>query len=149
MIVAFDPGVTTGVAVATVVDGEYRFESFQLDEVGLYEWVDAHCSDFEHFQVEKFIITQASAKKDVVYDSLYLIGYLRYVAWRCQIPSVSYTKPADVMAAFSDTALKRAKMHNPGKVHANDAMRHLAYHLVVTHKIPGAQFLSKDDDDTT
>jgi hypothetical protein len=148
VIVAFDPGVTTGVATAELVDGEFVFDSFQLGEIEFYEWVDLHCSDFDHFQVERFIITQASAKKDVVYDSLYLIGYLRYVAWRCGVPT-SYTKPADVMAPFPDDALKRANLHKPGKVHANDAMRHLAYHLVVTKQIPGAQFLSKDDDDTT
>ena len=150
MIVAFDPGVTTGVATAKLYgDNEWTVDSFQLNETELYDWVDSHCDQFDHFQIERFIITPATAKKVVVYDSLYLIGYLRYVAWRCQIPTTSYTKAADVMAAFTDESLKMAGLHTPGKVHANDAMRHLSYHLVVSHKMPGSRFLLKDNDDTT
>lgn len=135
MIAAFDPGVTTG--VAWWHEGE--FGSTQFDEHDLYCWVDSHCSDIEHSQVESFIIRP---RTQVVYDSLYIIGYLRYAAWRCDFP-ISMTKPADVMAPFPDSALKLAGWHTPGKVHANDAARHLAHHMVRRRLISGSAFLGK------
>lgn len=138
LLAAFDPGVTTG--VAWLRDGVFGADQF--DEYSLYEWVDSQCELFNHVQIEQFIITSATIRKARVYDSLYLIGYLRYCAWRCGFP-VAFTKPADVMAPFSDAALKRAKMHTPGKEHANDAARHLAYHMVQKKLISGSVFLPK------
>lgn len=139
LVAAFDPGVTTGVATW---NGE-TFDSFQLDEVGVYEWVDEQCENFAHHQIEQFVINASTVRKTIVYDSLYIIGFLRYARWRCIIPTIAYTKPADVMAPFPDAALKRAGWHKPGKGHANDAARHLAYHQVRTGKMSGALFLPK------
>lgn len=138
MIAAFDPGVTTG--VAWIVDGV--FDSAQFTEHEFYRWVDERCELFEHQQIEQFVINAATIRKTVIYDSLYLIGYLRYCSWRCGFP-ISFTKPSDVMSSFDDAALKRAKMHKPGMGHANDAARHLAHLLVRTHKISGSIFLPK------
>lgn len=138
LIAAFDPGVTTG--VAWLADGV--FDSAQFSEHDLYRWVDDRCEMFDHVQIEKFIINQATIRTDVVYDSVYVIGYLRYAAWRCGFPT-TFTKPADVMAPFPDVALKRAKMHKPGLIHANDAARHLAHHLVKTRQMSGSTFLPK------
>lgn len=139
IIVALDPGTTTG--VATLTDGV--FDSFEVDEVGLYEWIDAHCEDMAHLQVEQFVINASTVRKTIVYDSLYLIGFLRYAAWRCLIPVTAYTKPADVMQTFPDSALKRVGWHTPGRGHSNDAARHLAYFAVRTGKMSGALFLPK------
>lgn len=136
LIAAFDPGVTSG--VAWLADGV--FDSAQFDEVGLYEWVDARCEQFDHVQIEKFIINAATIRTNVVYDSVYIIGYLRYAAWRCGFKT-AFTKPSDVMAPFNDAALKRANMHKPGLVHANDASRHLAHNLVKTRQMSGKVFL--------
>lgn len=133
MIVAFDPGVTTGVATWQAD----TFDSFQLDEHELYRWVDDRCEDIDTTQVESFIIRPHT---QVVYDSLYIIGYLRYAAWRCGF-TVEFTKPADVMAPFPDAALKRANWFTPGKGHANDAARHLAHHLVRNRMMDAKVFL--------
>jgi hypothetical protein len=138
LIAAFDPGVVTG--VAWITDGE--FHSAQFDEHELYRWVDERCELFDHVRIESFIINAATIRKTVVYDSLYLIGYLRYSAWRCGFP-YSFTKPADVMASFPDAALKRANMHKPGLGHANDAARHLAHYLVKTGAVKASVFLPK------
>lgn len=140
LIVAFDPGVTTGVAWYRT-DSE-TFHSCELSEHEVYELVDGLCEAIDHVQIEKFVITQATTKKVVVYDSLYLIGYLRYAAWRCGFTS-DMTKPADVMAPFADSALKRVGWHKPGMGHANDAARHLAHHLVKTRQMSGGAFLQK------
>jgi len=147
MIVAIDPGVTTGVAwyITHTMVGEtepvaYKFYSEQMDEHTFYRWIDGHCSFFTHLQCEAFIINAATVRKTVVYDSLYLIGYLRYKAFQTNFP-MEFSKPADVMASFPDAALKRAGMFNKGKGHANDAARHLAYHLVKTRQLSGSLFL--------
>lgn len=138
ILAAFDPGVTTG--VAWLVDGEFHSAEFQEHE--FYEWVDERCELFEHQRIEQFVINAATVKKTIVYDSLYLIGYLRYCAWRCDFP-ISFSKPADVMASFPDAALKRADMHKPGLGHANDAARHLAHYLVKNGLVKGSVFLPK------
>lgn len=138
LIAGFDPGTTTGVAW---FDGD-EFHATQFSEAELYEWVDERCELFAHAQIEKFIINQRTIRTTVVYDSLYLIGYLRYAAWRCGFP-VDFTKPSDVMAPFPDAALKRAGMHTPGKEHANDAARHLARYMVATKRMDGKLFLPR------
>lgn len=143
-IAAFDPGVTTG--VAWLEDGV--FHSDQFNEHEFYEWVDGRCYQLAHAQIESFIINSGTVKKTIVYDSLYLIGYLRYCAYRCGF-KIEFSKPADVMAAFPDVALKRAKMHYPGHGHANDAARHLARHMVKTRMISGSVFLPQGDERTS
>lgn len=141
LIAAFDPGVTTGVAW---LEGEV-FHSAEFTEHELYQWVDDRCEVFSHVQIESFIINAGTVKKTIIYDSLYLIGYLRYCAYRCGFP-FEFSKPADVMAAFPDTALKRAGMHYRGHGHANDAARHLARHMVKNRMISGSVFLPESDD---
>lgn len=135
---AFDPGTTTG--VAWLDNGV--FGSAQFDEHELYMWVDSHCERIFHAQAESFIVRP---RTQVVYDSLYIIGYLRYAAWRCGF-DLDFTKPADVMAPFPDEALKRANWHKPGKVHANDAARHLAHRAVRNRSMDASIFLPKGHD---
>lgn len=95
MIVAIDPGVTTG--VAWHVGG--NFYADQFDEHAFYRWIDLHAADITHCQIEMFVINAATVRKTIVYDSLYLIGYLRYKAFQCNFP-IGLSKPADVMASF-------------------------------------------------
>lgn len=140
LVVAVDPGVTTGLATVTGKD-DSTFKSWQVDEAEMYQWFDMHGQEIKHVQCEKFTITAATIRKTVVYDSLYLIGYLRYAAYRNGF-TLAFTKPADVMAPFPDVALKRAGMHTPGLGHANDAARHLA-HYMVRHGRSGSDFLPK------
>ena len=137
-VMAFDPGVTTG--VAWVEGGEFHSEQFTEHE--LYDWIDEICEQLDHVRIEQFVINAGTVKKTIVYDSLYIIGYLRYCAYRCGF-GTSFTKPADVMATFTDAALKRANMHKPGAGHANDAARHLAHYLVKSGAMKGSVFLPK------
>lgn len=138
MIIAFDPGTTTG--VAWIENGEFHGEQFT--ETELYENIDEWCERIGHARIEQFVINAATIRKTVVYDSLYLIGYLRYCAWRCGF-EISFSKPADVMSSFPDAALKRADMFTKGKPHANDAARHLAHFLVKNGFVKGSVFLPK------
>lgn len=141
VVVAVDPGVTTGLAWVTGHD-DRSFHSIQVTESEMYHWFDSASTSIRHVQCEAFTITAATVKKTIVYDSLYLIGYLRYCARRDGW-TLAFTKPADVMQSFPDVALKRAGMHQPGQGHANDAARHLA-HYMVRHGRSGSDFLPKE-----
>lgn len=138
LIAAFDPGVTTG--VAWLLDN--TFHSQQFTEPELYQWVDDRCHEFDHVQIEQFLINAGTIRKTIVMEPIWITGYLRYAAWRCGFPT-AMTKPADVMKAFDDAALKRAGMHFPGHGHANDAARHLAAWMVKTRLVSGSVFLPK------
>jgi len=147
MIIAIDPGVTTGVAwqITRHHGGDMPFDatlfqSDEFDEHTFYRWIDQRAGDITHCQIEQFVINAATVRKTIVYDSLYLIGYLRYKAFQHNFP-IGFTKPADVMRPFPDVALKRAGMFNKGKGHANDAARHLAHYLVSTRRMSGSVFL--------
>jgi len=142
MIIAIDPGVTTGVArwVPEYFDGP--FQSYQFTEHEFYGWIDEQADTIGHCQIEKFTINAATVKKTVVYDSVYLIGYLRYKSWLHGFP-IGFTNPSDVMGPFPDAALKRAGMFKAGQGHANDAARHLAHYLVRSRILSGSLFLPK------
>ena len=141
VVVAVDPGVTTGLAWVTGRD-DRSFHSIQVTEHEMYHWFDTNSASIKHVQCEAFTINAATIRKTVVYDSLYLIGYLRYCSHRDGW-ALAFTKPADVMSSFPDVALKRASMHTPGLGHANDAARHLA-HYMVRHGRSGSDFLPKE-----
>lgn len=142
MILAIDPGVTTGVAVWDhgLWPGDDSFFSDQYNEHDFYQLIENHATGITHLQCESFIINAGTVRKTVVYDSLYLIGFLRYMAHKHGF-TMGFTKPADVMGPFPDAALKRAGMFNKGKGHANDAARHLAHYLVSTRQLSGSRFL--------
>lgn len=139
-ICAFDPGTLTGVTCWRVGTGLIYAE--QLTVEALYEWVDENCSSIDHAQIEKFTISAATLKKARVDDPLDVIGYLKYAAWRCGFPT-RFSKPADVMASFTDAALKRAGMFTKGKQHANDAARHLARSLVLDRHVDPKIFMER------
>lgn len=141
IIYAFDPGKITGVARwDTVGDSCSHFWSGQFTVEELYEFVDGKCEELEVAQVEKFTISAGTVRKAPEPDPLDVIGYLKYAAWRCGF-EIRWTKPADVMATFPDAALKKGGMFTPGKGHANDSARHLAWYLVKNRIRPASDFL--------
>jgi hypothetical protein len=137
VIYAFDPGKITGVATWSLGGG---FWSGQFTVHELYEYVDAACERIGYAQIERFTISAGTIRKAPEPDPLDVIGYLKYAAWRCDF-KIGWTKPADVMRSFPDGALRKAGMYLPGKGHANDAARHLAWHLVQNRLRPASDFL--------
>lgn len=137
MIYAFDPGKITGVAIWDEEEGFWA-DQFTVEE--LYNYVDDACERIGFAQIEKFTISAGTIRKAPESDPLDIIGYLKYAAWRCGFP-IGWTKPPDVMATFTDAALKKAGMFTRGKGHANDAARHLAWYLVKNGIRPASDFL--------
>lgn len=137
-VYAFDPGTLTGVVVWDADNGLTYAD--QLNVFDLYAFVDERCADIMHAQIERFTISERTIKASRVDDPLDVIGYLKYAAWRCEFPW-EFSKPSDVMATYTDAALKRAGLFTKGKGHANDAARHLARHLVRARLIDPKVFL--------
>lgn len=137
IIYAFDPGKLTGVATWA---GNGTFHAYQLTVEELYSFVDSACELIDFAQIEKFTISTRTTKVSRETEPLDVIGYLRYAAWRCGFP-IGWSKPADVMSTFTDASLKKAGMFTPGKGHANDAARHLAWYLVKNGVRPASDFL--------
>lgn len=141
LIYAFDPGKITGVTIWNTEPGDWpQFWADQLAVTDLYEYVDAVCEQMEFAQIEKFTISAGTIRKAPESDPLDVIGYLKYAAWRCGF-EIGWTKPADVMSTFTDASLKKAGMFTPGKGHANDSARHLAWYLVKNRIRPASDFL--------
>lgn len=141
LIIAFDPGKITGVAMwegTTAEDADFTADQYTVED--LYVAVDEWCDTMDFAQIEKFTISQATIRKAAESDPLDVIGYLKYAAWRCGF-QIGWSKPADVMKTFPDAALKKAGMFTPGKGHANDATRHLAWYLVKNKIRPAGDFL--------
>lgn len=138
LIFAFDPGKLTGVAVWETDTREFWADQLEMEP--LYEYVDSACGDFDFAQIEKFTITQATIRKARESAPMDVIGYLKYAAWRCGF-ECGWSMPAEVMKTFPDEALKKAGMFTRGKGHANDAARHLAWHLVKNKLRPAGDFL--------
>lgn len=139
IIAAFDPGTTTGIAWWS--NGEFHADQFDID--GTYDWVDTRVRLFDHFQIEKFTISERTIRAARVDDPLDIIGFLKYKARKGRFP-FQFSLPATVMNAFPDVALRRASMFTKGKGHANDAARHLAYCLVKNKTLSGSLFLPDD-----
>lgn len=138
IIFSFDPGKTTGVAW---YDTETEvFGSAQLTVEEIYEFVDEHCERIEFAQIERFVITERTIKAAREDEPMDVIGYLKYAAWRCGF-KVGWSLPADVMQSFPDAALRKAGMFARGMDHANDAARHLAWHLVKNKYKKAGEFL--------
>jgi len=63
-------------------------------------------------------------------DALEVIGALRYLCWRCEVP-FELQSPADAKRFSTDEKLKKLGWYTPTPDgHANDAQRHLLLGLV-------------------
>lgn len=85
--------------------------------------------DAVHFQIERFTITSATAKKGAQPEPLYVIGALEYLATKYHA-TFDFSLPSQVMKLFPDPVLKKLSLFIKGKGHANDAARHAAFYLL-------------------
>jgi hypothetical protein len=132
MIVAIDPGGTTGFSGATD-DGLLVFAD-QLPPFEFQEWLYAYATALGpllHLVVERFTITQRTIKLSRAgsYDAIEVIGHARWVSHHFCDRDITMQQPADVMNLFPDARLKALGWHQKGRPHANDSLRHLAWYL--------------------
>jgi hypothetical protein len=126
IILAFDPGLTTGWAALDLDSG--GFISGQTEgRHAFYRQVEAAIAGGALVEAvgEKYTITQRTAKLSAQYDALYIIGMMDYLSEKCGFPLTLQT-PAQAKAFATDAKLKAVGWYTPTKGgHANDASRHL------------------------
>lgn len=138
MILAVDPGGTCGFAYTYCdeIDDSTTCLPFaeQLPPQEFLVWAHSSVGDLTvvpdlELVVEKFTITQRTLTNSPQHDAIEVIGALRYLMRAYREAELVMQQPAEVMRLFSDTRLKELGWYRPGKVHANDALRHLGYRL--------------------
>lgn len=124
-LLSLDPGGTTGYAVM-----EYTSEDVRLVESGqISDGLEGFISEWREGQrydaivCEDFILRPSVKFPDL--SPVYIIGALEVLARAYQI---TYQPPSS-KPMCTDTVLKRLKMYQVGKPHANDAIRHAIIYL--------------------
>jgi len=124
-VVALDPGVTTGIATYVHVKGEDEFRSFHIEprkyqhpHEALY---DVLCA-LNPKKIVYEVFHHRQNMSNVVFTGVEYIGVIELVGQLRCLDIVKIT-PSDGKGFWDDRKLKVIGAHNPGHVHANDAMR--------------------------
>lgn len=157
MILAIDPGLTTGWATWNTPVRPGQFESGMVKgRYEFYEWFYGLMRMYYHeaagynnarvappFQIvmEKFTITLATARKSPQPDPLYIIGHVDGIAQRDGIP-LDFQLPSEAMTFATNEKLRAIDWYKPGPDHPNDAARHLLL-WIYKHKPDGTTLLRK------
>jgi hypothetical protein len=132
-LLAIDPGLATGVAYLDIEDpmepiiiGSYELvpEEFY---VMVEEILEEHGSNVR-VVIERFIVSEETAKKSQQPWSLELIGVTRKECWKNGTTMV-LQKPSDKEFATNEKLRHVGFWHVGGDGHANDAFRHALVYL--------------------
>ena len=132
LIIAVDPGKTTGIAVYDATNKSL----IGTEQIGdLYDTI-TYIEDWMYTTIvcESYTITPATMKKSRQNYSLEMIGVLRYLTQKHDAKFLLQT-PAAAKSFSTDDKLKRLDWYVPGQDHANDALRHLLLYLATTNQI--------------
>ena len=125
MIIALDPGVTTGFAIHHY-DDSIKTDQVKCSHRAFYDLLvqfDPSEIVFERFTYQR--------RDKVVLYPVEVIGVIRLFAEQFEIPLYAQT-PSSAMNLFTDEKIKKMGLWTPGLVHGMDALRHLLYYMVVT-----------------
>lgn len=132
MILALDPGGTTGLAwirdvkdkvVCSLQVGPYEHHS------ELWDFLTVNAP--EHIVCESFTYRNGLAKADLI--PVEYIGVIRLWCERKERPMTMQT-PSMAKKFFDDKKVKAAGLWKPSMPHAMDAVRHLLYYITFTLK---------------
>lgn len=133
-IFAFDPGKTTGWALAEVENGDVLNITYGEDApfvvcARIDAWFRAYGERLQPVG-EKYTITARTATLSQQHDALEIIGVARYLAWKHDCQEL-LLQPTNTKKFSTDKRLKAMGWwHKGGGGHANDALRHLMGYLV-------------------
>lgn len=123
-VLAVDPGKTTGWCLWDKDTGDLKFgEEQQFEFCSRAEALIADKS-LDAVVCEAFIITVATAKKTQAPWSLEIIGLLRYLCEKYEVPFILQT-PSDAKRFSTNEKLKSIGWYVRGQGHATDSHRHL------------------------
>lgn len=139
LYVAIDPGETTGLATYSEPKGWHRLQMGpQLHHLALLDWLRAEKPDV--IICEQFFFQRRREK--VILTSKEYIGVVQ-LYWQMRARAAIRSNPdADAvrtvklvmqspsdMLFWDDKRLQTLSLYIPGKVHANDATRHMLYYF--------------------
>ena len=133
MIVALDPGATTGIAYYDETQNKFYTAQLEHDK-----YPHPHEILFDTLTSLKpnAIVYESFLhrhKTGVIYDGVQYSGVIELWAELHGVPVVKYNSGYG-KAFWKDDKIKRMALWVPGKKHAMDAMRHLLNHLMKTNK---------------
>ncbi len=139
MIVAVDPGKTTGIAEYAPHLGKFDSYEMGFDETCAFveNRLSAESYDVELVS-EAFIITPNTGKNSQAPWSLELIGVMRYLSRTKIGRDLVLQMPAAAKRFASDDRLRTVGFWTPARGHANDAARHLLLYTAQRGIIPAA-----------
>lgn len=130
-VLAADPGKTTGWALWDLA--RLEFSSGQEPWLDFarrtHDWVARFGAETQLVS-ERFIINQGTVKNSQAPWSLRCEGVLHYLAHTYTSHTLDLQSPSDAKSMMIDARLKAHGWHARGKVHANDAARHLGLWLI-------------------
>lgn len=124
-MLSLDPGGTTGVAII-----EYGTESYEVIKTlqirnGLQGFLDFHWDELEDWEFDE-IVCESFDLREGVYGAdlspVYIIGALEALYPKA-VNKIIYQKPSQ-KSLCEDDRLRKLGLHEPGRPHANDAVRH-------------------------
>jgi hypothetical protein len=128
-LLAVDPGLTTGWATVNLELGMSSVSAGQTPVDPFLDWTATLPLSSGLLIVERFTITQQTAKKSQQTDALEIIGVLKFLARRGGAQFELQT-PAQAKKFCSDAQLRKLGLWKPGQDHARDALRHLVLGIV-------------------
>lgn len=138
VILAVDPGTTTGLALWLQLDQPHLKCTAQVGAVDACQAADVVLDlPYATIVVERFDVGQKFVRSKRNYDALYVIGYLRF---KCEIELCPFIElgRSDTKTLLDDRKLKALGWYEPGRRHSNDALRVLGAHLLdVDPEFPG------------
>jgi hypothetical protein len=134
MILAVDPGHTTGLAIYV----KRQHDTFEVHgRVNAYMYLERMISTMDPgtdtVVCESYRITVQTARLSQQFDALYLIGVIEFLCLTHNIPLVMQAPSSKSFA--SDNKLEHLGWYHPSAGgHRNDASRHLLYYLVTEER---------------
>lgn len=130
VIVAFDPGRTTGVALynGNAQPGEEKILAYQLSEPLLSIWGELQVLDPDEVVYERF---QYQRRPNVDLYPVEVIGVIKLWTQIYKEADLKEQTPAQAKNLWTDSKLKTLGLWKPSLPHAMDALRHLLYYMTV------------------
>lgn len=143
LVIAIDPGLTTGWALIDLEDGGLAAGETE-GRINFYRTFESLVGNGRPVEVvaEKFTINTMTARKSPQPDALYILGAVEYLCDKLGIP-FSLQTPAQAKSFATDEKLRALGWYSTtGEGHSNDARRHLLVYLVRSRH-PAGQALAK------
>lgn len=135
MLVALDPGGTTGIATWDKTNG-YRFVQLGPEDHHMDLWnLLCECREGEGAGYLKIICEsfeyRQNARSNLVLKSVEYIGVVNLFCMMFKGVEAEMQTASMAKTFVQDYKLKRSKLYIPGKKHAMDALRHLVRYQIV------------------